>query len=175
MQRVRNEERPGPESHVRWTGNDERPEPSVWRPCGTMKGRSLASGDHVAGTWGANYEVAGSKPRQARGKKKQKRKKTGRTATVYFGTASRTSIDANRMQVLQTRKVVRPKIRNKVLEREISCRIFQHRMFYNTSVGCCSDEPNTRLRYLRSRQRKQIALRISGSHVLLLEIEVKGE
>ena len=47
-----------------------------------MKGRSLASDDHVANTWGANYEVAGSKPRQTKKKEAEKRKNTGRTATV---------------------------------------------------------------------------------------------
>ena len=49
---------------------------------GTMKGRSLASDDHVASTWGANYEVAGSKPRQTKEKETEKRKNTGRIATV---------------------------------------------------------------------------------------------
>ena len=47
----------------------------------TMKGQSLASDDHVAGTWGVNYKVANSKLRQAKEKETEKRKNTGRTAT----------------------------------------------------------------------------------------------
>ena len=42
---------------------------------GTMKGRSLASDDHVASTWGANYEVAGSKPRQTKEERNREKEK----------------------------------------------------------------------------------------------------
>ena len=88
---------------------------------GTMKGRSLASDDHVAGTWGANYEVAGSKPRQTKEKETEKKGQNGlilRYLKIAYCDVSPLSID--NLRIGTYRQIMRKNLDNPIFDTNVA-------------------------------------------------------